>query len=84
MSSAKKVHFLLAGNGTIAGVGSGDERSLDSYSGDSFDLFNGRALIVVRASRQGGQIKLQATADGLEAASIEIGVKSNRSGHDLR
>jgi hypothetical protein len=75
---------LLAGNGTIAGVGSGDECSLDSYSGYSFDLFNDRALIVVRASRQAGQIKLQAAADGLEAASIEIDAKWHRSGHDLR
>ena len=67
-----KVLFSVRGVGTIAAVGSGDGQSQDSYSGNSFNLFNGRALVVLRTSSKAGEIKLTAKADGLSAASIVV------------
>ncbi len=72
MSSDKNIHFTLTGAGTIAAVGSGDERSLDAYSGNSFRLFNGRALVVLRTSHQPGKIKLRADTDGLAGTILTI------------
>jgi beta-galactosidase len=72
MNTNQKVHFLVSGAGTIAAVGNGNGQTRDSYSGDTFDLFNGRALVVLRTARKAGQIKLTATADGLISSSIVI------------
>jgi beta-galactosidase len=84
MNSDQKVHFAVSGPGTIAAVGSGDGQSPDLYSGDSFTLFHGRALAVVRTSRNPGQIKLAANADGLAAASVVLESKPVGSTPELR
>ena len=70
INSDSKVRFAVSGAGTMAAVGNGDGRSPDPYSGDTCRLFHGRALVVVRTTRQTGQIKLTANADGLSASSI--------------
>jgi beta-galactosidase len=64
-----EVRFALTGPGTIAAVGNADPTSVEPYVGTTRKLFNGRALMVVRAARQAGSIQLKAVADGLEAAS---------------
>ena len=84
MNSGQKVHFAATGVGTIAAVGNGDGQSQESYSGDSFNLFHGRALVVLRASRHQGQIKLTADADGLNASSVVINSKRASSLPELR
>ncbi len=78
MSTNATVHFNISGAGTIAAVGSGDGRSLVSYTGDTIDLFNGRALVIVRASRMKGEIKLSADAIGLQSSSIAL---QSKPGH---
>jgi beta-galactosidase len=72
MNANQKVRFVVSGAGTIAAVGSGDGQSLDSYSGDTFNLFNGRALVVLRTARKAGEIKLTANSDGLSGSSIVV------------
>jgi beta-galactosidase len=72
INSSQKVHFAVSGPGTVAAVGSGDGESPDLYSGDAFTLFHGRALAVVRTSRNPGQIKLAGSADGLAASSVAL------------
>ena len=54
MNSTQDVHFAVSGAGTIAAVGSGDGQSRESYAGDTVNLFNGRALIVLRTSMKAG------------------------------
>jgi beta-galactosidase len=75
MNTNQKVRFLVSGAGTIAAVGNGNGQTLDSYSGDTIDLFNGRALVVLRSARKAGEIKLTATGDGLGSSSIVIDSK---------
>ena len=84
INSSQKVHFAVTGPGTIAAVGSGDGQSPDLYSADAFTLFHGRALAVLRTSRNPGQIKLAANADGLSAASVAIESKPVTSTPELR
>ena len=83
MNSNQKVRFTIDGVGTIAAVGNGDGRSQEAYSGNAFNLFNGRAIVIVRASRKQGEITLKADADGLRSSSIVIESKPGRSLHEL-
>jgi beta-galactosidase len=83
MNGNQKVHFHISGVGTIAAVGSGDGRSLETYSGGTFDLFNGRAIVILRTSRTKGKITLRADTDGLRMASIVIESKPLASLPDL-
>jgi beta-galactosidase len=75
MNTNQKVHFLVSGAGTIAAVGNGNGQTQNSYSGDTFNLFNGRALVVLRTARKAGEIKLTANGDGLSSSSIVIDSK---------
>ena len=84
MSSNQKIHVAVSGEGTIAAVGSGDGQSRDSYSGDTVNLFSGRALVVLRATRKPGPIKLTSTADGLTASILVVESKSAERLAELR
>jgi beta-galactosidase len=80
----RKVHFAVIGAGTLAAVGSGDGKSLDPYSGNTCSLFHGRAVVVLRTSRNTGQIKLTANADGLSASSVAVESKQAKSSPELQ
>ena len=67
-----QVTFSLSGPGAIAAVGSGDMFSEEPYKGTQRKLFNGKALVVVRASRSSGAVRLTASAAGLKPATIAI------------
>lgn len=67
-----QVRFTISGAGTIAAVDNGDLDSPEPFQGDRRELRGGRALVIVRSSRDPGKILLRAQADGLEDAQIEI------------
>jgi beta-galactosidase len=46
--------------------------SLEPYQGDMRKAFQGRALIVIRTTRQPGAIQVQAQADGLAPAALSL------------
>jgi beta-galactosidase len=61
----RELDFSISGPGVIAAVGNGDGRDPASYQGNRRKLFQGRALIVVRSSKQIGAITLTAKTSGL-------------------
>jgi beta-galactosidase len=65
------VKFEVAG-GRIIGVGNGDPGSHEADKGSERSLFNGYAQVIVQASREPGEIRLSARADGLGAAEVVI------------
>ncbi|HEY3628062.1 MAG TPA: glycoside hydrolase family 2 TIM barrel-domain containing protein [Terracidiphilus sp.] len=71
----KEVQFSIGGPGVIAAVANGDGQDADSYHGDRRKLFQGRAQVVVRTSRQAGAIKLTASTPGLADGSVAIETK---------
>ncbi len=77
----QEVQFSISGPGVIAAVGNGDAEDPASYRGDRRKLFEGRALVVVRTSRQSGAITIQAKAAGLKdgAATIEATAAAQRA-----
>jgi len=83
MNSNQRVHFTIHGAGTIAAVGSGDGQSQDTYSGDEFNLFDGRALVILRTTTRSGEITLNAVAEGLHTSSVVIESRSGSLLPDL-
>lgn len=75
-NTERDVHFTLSGEGTIAAVGNGNGESEQSYSGDSFHLFHGRAMVVLRTTPRPGPLHLTAQAEGLTGASIALHSKA--------
>ena len=67
-----QVTFSLQGPGAIAAVGNGDMFSEEPYQGSQRKLFHGKALVVVRTSRQAGALTLTASAPGLKADTIQL------------
>jgi beta-galactosidase len=80
----QEVQFAIIGPGTIAAVGNGDGEDSASYQGDRRKLFQGRALVVVRASRQSGAITVTATAQSLSDGSVTIQTKAVGQRAELR
>jgi beta-galactosidase len=66
------IHFTLSGPGSIMAVGNGDGTSVESYQGDHRHLFQGRAIVIVRASINPGPIQLTASGANLSAATATI------------
>jgi len=66
------IRFRLAGDGAIAGVDNGDQVSHASFKADRVRLFNGKALVIVRAGEREGTATLTAEADGLAPAVVRI------------
>ncbi|GAB3294120.1 glycoside hydrolase family 2 TIM barrel-domain containing protein [Hymenobacter tenuis] len=70
--SEQALTFALTGPGTIVGVGNANPRSLESYQSPKRNAWQGRAIVIVKASNQPGKLTLRATADGLPAASVSL------------
>ncbi len=66
------VRFRLAGDARIVAVDNGDQISHAPFQADRVQLFNGKALVIVRAGRRAGVATLTAEAQGLAPASVRI------------
>jgi beta-galactosidase len=66
------INFEVSGPGVIAGVDNGDPVSHESFKGKQRKAFNGLALLVVQSLHEKGNVKIKATSNELEEASIEI------------
>ena len=80
----REVQFSISGPGAIAAVGNGDGRDGAPYQGDRRKLFQGRALAVMRASKQSGSIQLTAAIPGLGSGVVTIQAKQSAPRPELR
>ena len=67
-----QITFNVEGPGVIAGVDNGDMRSEEPYHANQRKAFNGRALVVIRSSRNTGTIRVSATGNGLQKGEAVI------------
>jgi beta-galactosidase len=72
-----KIHLSIEGPGAIIGVGNGDPAchepdKIAPGAAWSRSLFNGLAQVIVRSTRDAGEIKLTANAEGLAPATASI------------
>jgi len=82
--AAQEVQFAISGPGMIAAVGNGDGEDDAGYQGTQHKLFQGRALVVVRSSRQSGPITITAKTPGLSDGSVSIQAKQVAQRAELR
>jgi beta-galactosidase len=80
----QELQFSLSGPGVIAAVGNGDAQDGASYQGDRRKLFQGRALVVVRTTKQSGPIAVKASTPGLSDGSATIEAKAVEPLAELR
>jgi beta-galactosidase len=70
--AAPEVTFALTGPGKILGIGSGDVNSVEDCKTNLHRAFQGRGLAILQTTTTPGGITLQATAPGLESASLTL------------
>jgi beta-galactosidase len=70
----RKVTVSIEGPATILGSGTGRPRTEENFFDHTHETYHGRMLVVVRAGAETGVARLTATADGLDAVTVEIPV----------
>ncbi len=78
------VQFSITGPGIIAAVGNADAQDTASYQGSHRKLFEGRALVVVRTSRQAGTITVKASTPGWADGVAKLEAKAAAPRPELR
>lgn len=58
--------------GVLMGLDNGDASETDRFKGDSMRLFSGKLLAMVGATDKAGEIRVEATAPGLEGAALTL------------
>jgi beta-galactosidase len=71
----QEIEFSLTGPGAIAGLGNANLKDETPYQGKSCHVFHGRALVVIRGSKEADNLTLKAHAGGLTSATVKIETK---------
>ena len=71
-NAQNQLQFSINGPGVIAGVDNADIKDLDPYIGTARKAWHGRALVVIRSTRNAGDIKLRVSSPGLTEAIVII------------
>ncbi|MGH7635597.1 MAG: DUF4982 domain-containing protein, partial [Gemmatimonadaceae bacterium] len=67
-----RITFRTSGAGRLIGVGNGDPSSHEADHADTRSAFNGLCCAIVQSARDGGEIRLEASAAGLKGAVAVI------------
>jgi len=83
-TACNPVTFRLTGPGKILGLGNGDPSSHEADKPRAWNsamrrAFNGLCLVIVQATKDPGTIQIEAIADGLESAKVEIETEKSKS-----
>ncbi len=66
------VNFSVSGPAVLVGVGNANPVSLESFTLPQRKAWQGRCMVILRAGRQPGTVKLSAGSPGLEGSVIQI------------
>ena len=69
------IRFPISGGARILGVDNGDQFSHTSFQAKQVRLFNGKAVVIVRAGRSPGTVTLTAEGGGLASATAAIAIR---------
>ncbi len=69
------IQFKINGEAFIASVDNGDPVSHEPFKASYRKAFNGLALAIIQSKEKAGKVKLTATSQGLQLASITIDLK---------
>jgi len=71
-TAGNEVTFRVAGKGKLLGAGNGDPSCHEPDKADKRSAFNGLAMAIVQAAKEAGEIRVTASATGLESATATI------------
>lgn len=71
-TASNMVRFAVRGSGSNCGVGNGDPSCHEPNQADFRSAFNGLCMVLVKATRRAGTIRLTASAEGLAAAELVL------------
>lgn len=69
---SNRLFFALQGPGVIAGVDNGNLQDADPYMANSRLAWKGKALVVIKSTKEKGKIQLTVHAEGLPDQTIQI------------
>lgn len=70
-----ELNFKLTGDATIAAVGNGNPSDMSSFQQHHKQVYQGRALAIIKPSSSKGTATLMASANGLQSSSVQIQIK---------
>lgn len=73
--AANEIAFSIRGSGTLEATGSADLKDETSYTASVRKVWKGRAIAVVRSTKQDGKVTLKAVSKGLSSTSVTIRTK---------
>jgi beta-galactosidase len=76
-NAENRLNFSVEGAGVIAGVSNANLKDVDSYIGTSRRAWHGRAQVVIKSTRNSGDIKLTVSSPGLTDAVLTINTAKN-------
>jgi beta-galactosidase len=71
-NAENELHFTINGPGVIAGVDNANLKDTSQYIATTRKAWHGRALVIIRSTHQGGDIKLKVSSPGLNESNIVI------------
>lgn len=71
-TASNKLDFSVEGPAAIAGVGNGDNMSLERFKANTRHAFNGKCLVILKSTKTKGPITLHVKSDGLEPISLTM------------
>ena len=71
-NAANRLQFKIDGAGVIAGVDNADMKDVDSYVENTRKAWHGRAMVVIKSTRNAGNITLTVSSPGLPDAVQSI------------
>ncbi|MGN1167060.1 MAG: glycoside hydrolase family 2 TIM barrel-domain containing protein, partial [Lachnospiraceae bacterium] len=80
-TATNSINFNLSGNGEIVGVDNGDQATTDKYQQDSvltgttsakITAYAGKALAIVRSTKDVGSFEVKVSSDGLTGGSVTV------------
>ncbi len=68
------LHFEIEGDASIAGVGNANPTSIESHQQTQRKAWKGKCLVIVKAGKTPGNVKLKVTGGDLKPAEMVIGL----------
>ena len=74
-NAENRLQFNVNGPGVIAGVANANTKDVGPYVGTTRKAWHGRALVVIRSTKNAGDIKLTVSSPGLTDAIVTVKAK---------
>lgn len=71
-NARNRIHISVTGPARLVGMDNGDSTDYDQYKATSRRLFSGKLLAVIAATKEAGEICVEATSVGMEPAVLKL------------